>query len=109
MAIDALGVGLSGVQAYQFALNVSANNIANANTNGFKPATTDFHETAGGAGVFATISPTASALAAGDAPSQTDLTSEMVNLLQYKIGYEANAKVVQTQSDLLGTLFDTRT
>lgn len=111
MAVGALGIGLSALQSYQVALDVTANNIANANTNGFVPMRADFHATSPG-GVYATISPQGSAAAAADGdadtetPSETDLTSEAVNLLQYKDGYLASAKAVKMQSDLLGTLFN---
>src|SRR5262245_25004902 len=71
MAIGALGIGLAALQSYQLALNVTANNIANANTNGFVPARADFHAAAGGAGVFATISQQGAA-ASSTQPSETD-------------------------------------
>jgi flagellar hook-associated protein FlgK len=34
------------------------------------------------------------------------LSQEAVNLLEYKNGYLANAKVVKTQDDLIGTLLN---
>ncbi len=111
MAVGALGIGLSALQSYQVALNVTANNIANGNTNGFVPMRTDFHATSPG-GVYATISSQGAAASASDgdtdteSPSETDLTNEAVNLLEYKNGYLANAKVVKTQDQLLGTLLN---
>lgn len=112
MAVGALGIGLSALQSYQVALNVTANNIANGNTNGYVPMRADFHATSPG-GVYATISTDASAASAAsngsgnESPSGTDLTSEAVNLLDYKNGYLANAKVIKTQDDLIGTLLNT--
>ena len=107
MAVGALGIGLSALQSYQVAINVTSNNIANGNTNGFVPMRADFHETSpGGSGVYATISSEASAAADSEQPSETDLATEAVNLLDYKNGYLANAKSVQTQSDILGTLLN---
>lgn len=111
MAVGALGIGLSALQSYQVAIDVTANNIANGNTNGFVPMRADFHATSPG-GVYATISSQGSAAAAtdGDAgresPSGTDLNTEAVNLLDYKNGYLANAKALKTQNDLIGTLLD---
>ena len=112
MTVGALGIGLSALQSYQVAFNVTANNIANGNTNGYVPMRADFHATSPG-GVYATISSDGDSATVVDgssgsnAPSGTDLTQEAVNLLDYKNGYLANAKVVKTQSDLLGTLLDT--
>ena len=107
MTISALNAGLSGLSSYQFAVDVTANNIANANTEGFTPSQVAFTEVQPGGGVSASTSaPTAPVSA--DAPSATDLATELVNLQMYKIGYEANAKVVQTSDSLLGSLLDTR-
>jgi flagellar hook protein FlgE len=41
-------------------------------------------------------------------PSGTDLTAEMVNLLMYRMDFQASAKAVKTSDELLGTLIDTR-
>ena len=108
MAISGLQIGLSALQSYQVALNVTSNNIANADNTGFVPSRTDFHATSGGAGVFTTISPEGAAAADSEQPSETDLTGEAVNLLEYKNGYLANAKAVQVQSDLLDLLLKPR-
>jgi len=108
MAINALGTGLSGLQSFQRAVDVTANNIANANTDGFRPQTALFREsTPAGTGV--TLS-TARAPGSADptAPSGTDLTNEVVNLTVYRTGFQASAKVIKTADDLLGSLLDTR-
>ena len=44
MAITPLSTGLSGLQASQRALDNTAHNVANANTQGFRPAQTSFQE-----------------------------------------------------------------
>ncbi len=48
MSISAIGSGLSGMQSFQRALDVSANNVANLDTNGFKPQQAEFQANTGG-------------------------------------------------------------
>ncbi|MDD5296597.1 MAG: flagellar basal body protein [Rhodocyclaceae bacterium] len=115
---SALSSGLSGMLAHQQALDVSANNTANASTNGFRPAKAAFSEQAGG-GVQAVATPstlvTLSSQAAakgGDnvaaAPSGTDLATEAVNSIAYRVGFDMSAKMVKTADQLLGTLIDAK-
>lgn len=42
-------------------------------------------------------------------PSGTDIAREMVNMIVAQRGYEANAKVVGTADDMMGTLLDIST
>jgi flagellar hook protein FlgE len=108
MSISSLGTGLSGLNAYQDALTVSANNVANSLTNGFAPKDAKFTSTApGGVNVTAQPNP-GTAPASASAPSGTNLTDEMVNQLTYKAGFEANAQVVKTSDQMLGTLINTK-
>jgi flagellar hook protein FlgE len=103
MSISALNSGLSGLQSYQTALDSSAHNIANANTNGFIPEQANFQESGNG-GVTVNISRQGSA--AASAASATDLTTETVNAIQYKAGFDLNAQVVKTANEVLGTLIN---
>jgi flagellar basal-body rod protein FlgC len=105
------------MQAYRLALNVTANNVANAGTDGFQPQRAVFQEDAAGAGVQVTATTPASDSSPATpsentidnpVPSGTDLTAEMVNLLMYRMDFQASAKVVKTSDALLGTLIDTR-
>ncbi len=108
MSISSLGAGLSGMQGYQNALTVSANNVANSLTNGFAPQQAQFSSTATG-GVNVTSQPNpGTAPASASAPSGTNLTDEMVNQVIYKAGFEANAQVVKTSDQMLGSLIDTK-
>jgi flagellar hook protein FlgE len=108
MSISALNAGLSGMKSYQTALDTSAHNVANASTNGFKPQTVQFQEQVNG-GVQTNISQAgaqAAANAQGDASSETDLTSEIVNQIQYQAGFNFSAKMVKTADQMLGTLIN---
>ncbi len=118
MSISALNSGLSGMQAFQRALDVTGNNVANVDTNGFKPQQAQFQATSGG-GVSVTattpgVAGSAPSAASGSttapqslsaaAPSGTDLVAETVNSLQYKYGFDMSAQVVKTADETLGTL-----
>ncbi len=107
MSIPALSSGLSGLQAFQRGLDTSANNIANSQTNGYKPQQASFKEGANG-GVSTVINGNGSngSSATSTEASGTDLATETVNSLVYKAGFEASAKVVKIADQTLGTLID---
>ena len=118
MSISALNSGLSGMQAFQRALDVTGNNVANVDTNGFKPQQAQFQATSGGGVSVTATTPGAAATApsaasgsatapqslSAAAPSGTDLVAETVNSLQYKYGFDMSAQVVKTADETLGTL-----
>jgi flagellar basal-body rod protein FlgC len=122
MAINGLNIGASGLQAYQRALDVSANNVANALTKNFQPRQPQFQEAApAAAGVVVTLSPAGNQIANAvnnannsnngnqaslDQASGTDLTTEIINQIQYQAGFNFSAKVVKTNDEILGTLLD---
>ena len=88
--MDISGIGLSGVNAYETKLNVTANNIANENTAQFKPSEANTQDNAG-QGVYVTISQS-------NAPG-VDLAKEMVDMMTAKIGIEANLKSIKTADE----------
>lgn len=100
MSLSALGAGLSAMQGYQRALDVSANNVANGLTTGYQARQPSFSESApAGSGVSVSAAP-------GNGQG-TDLTTEMVGQQIYKAGFQASAKVIKTADDMLGSLIDT--
>ena len=114
MSGSALNIGLTSLRAYQRALDSSSHNIANANTSGFQPEQAQFQEQPAG-GVVVNISQSGS-IASGSAsvtpaalasqPSGTDLSTELVNSIQYKSGFEFSAQIVKAADQVLGTLID---
>ncbi|MFZ6778455.1 flagellar basal body rod C-terminal domain-containing protein [Undibacterium sp. Ji83W] len=104
MSVSALNSGLSGLKAYTRALDSSGHNVANASTSGFVPQQVSFQEQPAG-GVIANISREGSSLASQEL-SGTDLTSEIVQSLQFKTGFDLSAKIIKTADELLGTLID---
>ncbi|MFA9274709.1 MAG: flagellar basal body rod C-terminal domain-containing protein [Candidatus Aquirickettsiella gammari] len=108
MAISSLNIGISGMKAYQGALDSTANNVANALTKGYQPQLASFQENANG-GVRVNISKAAQELAKqGDSieTSGTDLTTELTNNLQYRAGFELSAKLVKTADEIFASLLD---
>lgn len=112
MSGSALNIGLTSLRAYQRALDSSSHNIANANTTGFQPEQAQFQEQPAG-GVFVNISQNGSAASGSVTPtdlvtqaSGTDLSTELVNSIQYKYGFEFSAQIVRAADEVLGTLID---
>ncbi len=107
MAISALNSGLSALRAYDTALSSSAFNTANANTKGFQPQRVEFQEAVNG-GVTVNLSQASRTLSqqttASEEASGTDLGTEITNSLQYKIGFQLAAKIVQTSDEVLDSL-----
>jgi flagellar hook protein FlgE len=112
MSGSALNIGITSLRAYQRALDNSSHNIANANTSGFQPEQAQFQESPAG-GVFVSISQNGSVAAGSVKPTElatqasgTDLATELVNSIQYKVGFEFSAQIVKAADEVLGTLID---
>jgi flagellar hook protein FlgE len=95
---DAFGIALSGMQAAQTQLNVAANNIANANTPGFKAQQADLTSLPNGDGVdVAQISTSG---------NSADPTVAIISLRQSALMYGANAMVIRVQNQMYGSLLN---
>jgi len=110
----AIHAALSALKALDKKMEVTANNTANVNTDGFKKSRVDNQE-AHPAGVKVTISRT-------DAPgtplpveegslnpresSNVSLEEEMINLITLPHQYRANLAVIRTEDEMQGTLLD---
>jgi flagellar hook protein FlgE len=115
--ISSINAALSALGAFQKKLSVSANNIANAATPGFKRSDVNMIEAAAG-GVEAVIEPVPipGVSILEDTPqgpalveqSNVELGEEMVNLIVAQRGFQANVRVLQAQNEALGTLLDRR-
>lgn len=115
MITNALNNGLSGMRAAQSALDVSSHNIANMNTQGFKPQQIVQSENSTGGVSTAVRAPAAESAESIDtagkpeaATSGTDAATEMVNSLQFRATFDLNAKMVKTADEMLGTLVNTK-
>lgn len=107
---------ISAVNAFSTKMRVSANNVANVNTDGFKKSRVTLNEGQTG-GVKATI-------AKVDTPgypkqisehgkvedvesSNVDLTEEMTDSISTQHGHQANLKSIKVHDEMIGTLLDT--
>ena len=106
---------LSGLGAYAKQIEVSANNVANVNTDGFKKSHTEFISVETG-GVLPVIGKDNSAGPTvlrdhGYGPTQVELSNvdlgeETVNRIIGQRGFEANLQVLKTADDMLGSILD---
>jgi len=110
----ALNAALSALDAYGQKLDVTANNIANMNTDGFKKSRAVLQE-ADSSGVVLSISkvntpgaPILSEDGTGEVreSSNVDLAEEIVDLTTTKHAFQANLKTIKAEDEMLGSLFD---
>lgn len=106
---DIFGIAASGMQAAQYELSVSANNIANSDTPGYKSQQPDLVDlSGGGVGVAGTSTDATPGpiLPDGSQGSNVDLAREVVNSIQARNLYTANADVFKTADQMYGTLLN---
>ena len=113
---DAFSSAISGISANTVRAAVAANNIANANTSGFKASRVTAESSGSGrqethitksteSGSFI---PRSDGFPEGSTfeVSNVDLPEEFVQLQISEHGYSANAAVIRTQDEMLGTVLD---
>ncbi len=93
---------ISSIQTSQTLLNTTANNVANANTDGFVPNSTITTNNGGGS----VTAETRQADNTGSEKSQTDLSQEIPNEIIAQRTTEANVTAIKAQDDVMGTLLD---
>lgn len=101
--LSPIQAGLSAIQANSKGLAATADNIANANTKGFRPNRVNFQSQPGG-GVSVNISKEAQAL---EEEPGVDLTEEAININAMELAAKANAAMIRLVEETLGTLLDT--
>lgn len=92
------GVSISALGAYGAKLAVTANNIANMDSEGFKPSNVTLKENKTG-GVTASITKNENAY-------EVDFSKEAVDLVTTSTGFKANLKVLQTYDEMTESLLD---
>ena len=119
--------GIQSMNVHSLGMNITAHNVANVNTAGFKPQHPVYATGPDGWGVrvdavlqdttargqqpdsvqsTAMINASSSVAPEIANPSGTDIAREMVNMVATQYGYEANAKLVRTADSMLGYLLD---
>lgn len=86
----------SALQAFSTGQQITANNVANLNTDGFKASKATFQENGTG-GVSATVTST---------QDSVDISREAVNLLINTQSFKANLNVLKTDDEMSKVLFN---
>jgi len=104
---------LQALQAISVSQQVTANNVANMNTDGFRSSRVEYETGPDGqgvrvSGIYENTSP-------GTGPtfeetwtegSNTDLATEMVQMIENEQAFAANAVAIHTDMDMSGVLID---
>jgi flagellar hook protein FlgE len=98
MGNDVSSISLSGINAYSTMMNNTANNIANQNTDKYKPLETTMKDQAGG-GVIASTN-------ASQYQDTVDLSKEVVNMMVAENGIKANLQTLKTQQGMQKSVID---
>lgn len=106
IASSASAIGLSGLRAAQLRLDVGAHNIANAQTSGFQRQQMVQTANPASGGVTARVERDSQAAAEGGDLGR--LAEDLVGGKLALYSFAANLKVVKTEQEMLGTLFDQR-
>jgi len=110
----AINAALSAVGALGKKLDVTANNIANVNTEGFKKSRATLEET-DQSGVTVTLSrvntpggpiPSEDGTGTMKESSNVDVAEEIVSLKTTEHAFQANLKTIKAEKEMLGALFD---
>ena len=115
--ITHLSASISAITAFSKKMRVTANNIANVNTDGFKKSRTTLEEAPSGDGVRANVSvvntPGYMKIVEQDdtlqevETSNVDLAEEIPDTISTEVGYKANLKIIRTMDEMIGSLLDT--
>ncbi|TWI68896.1 flagellar basal-body rod protein FlgC [Desulfobotulus alkaliphilus] len=120
--LPSIGAGAAAMRAIGTRFSATAHNVANVNTDGFRPQDAVLVEGPKGAGPEVHVTPKKAfpaeppALQQGVAgraeppllPSQTDLARETAHSIKDSRGYEANARQVRVSDEMMGSLLSIR-
>lgn len=111
--ISPLDSGMSAISAFFVKMNVTANNIANVNSDGFKKSRTTLKE-----GQYGGVEPNVDQVNTPDLTtlisengedrqveaSNVDLAEEVTDSIAAEAGYKANLKTIQAYDEMIGSL-----
>ncbi|HSQ42497.1 MAG TPA: flagellar basal body rod C-terminal domain-containing protein [Fibrobacteraceae bacterium] len=101
--ISALSTSVSGLQASMLRMDVSANDVANSTTPGYRQSDVNLVSTENGVAA-ASVRKTASG---NLEDSNTNLAKEFgEEIITAKSSFSANLNVIKTQDEILGSLMD---
>ena len=92
---------VSSIQAHQTMLNVNANNVANVNTDGFRPSDTRMSDDTNSVSANVRLADDN-----GSDKSQTDLAKELPDQIIAQDATAVNVSAIRTRDEMMGTLLD---
>ncbi len=92
---------VSSIQAHQTMLNVNANNVANVNSDEFRPSDSRIRDNADSVSADVRLADDD-----GSKKSQTDLTKELPDQIIAQDAVDVNVEAIRTRDEMLGTLLD---
>jgi flagellar basal-body rod protein FlgC len=108
--LSPVDASISALGAFGLGMRATANNIANVNTNGFKSSRVDYETGPAGQGVrvgaVSRGSVGSSAAASAEPLNDVSLEREFTGMISLENAYTANAVVIRTTSDMIGTVLD---
>jgi len=115
MSFSTINNAVSGLQAATAQMRVTANNVANARTDGYQTQRVDLVQRSGGVeartpadtGTAQPAPPPTATAQVARAPSDVDLAQEMVKMTANESVYLANVRALEAAHGMLGTLLDT--
>lgn len=92
---------ISSISSHQTQLNTSANNVANVNTDGFRPSDTKISSNG-----ESTTTSTRLSDDTGSSKSQTDIAKELTDQIITQDATAVNVTAIKTQDEMFGSLLD---
>ena len=92
---------ISSISSHQTMMNTSANNVANVNTDGFRPSDTKISSDSESTKANTRLNDDT-----GSARSQTDLAKELTDQIIAQDASAVNVNAIKTQDEMLGSLLD---
>jgi len=96
-----ISINVSSIQAHQTMMNSNANNVANANTDGFVPNDTRMSNNKD-----SVVANTRQADNNGSLKSQTDLAKEIPDQITVQSATSVNVSAIKNQNEMFGSLLD---
>lgn len=92
---------ISSIQAHQTMLNTSGNNVANVNSDGFRPSDTRITDNGDSVSAHNVVADDT-----GSTRSQTDISKEIPDQIIAQDATAVNVSVIKTQDEMFGSLLD---
>ncbi|MFH1153902.1 MAG: flagellar basal body rod C-terminal domain-containing protein [Pseudomonadota bacterium] len=109
MALSGIGNAVSAMRAFGTAMSSTANNIANAQSQGYKKTMAVIEQAGNDQGVTVSISRDASQGYVddqGNELSNVDIAREITSTIATEAGFKANVASVRTMDEMVGSLLD---